>query len=97
MHLPIATIYNQSEEQDYLFVFLCDGLLAFKNYMQLALTEEKLYKTCNRSLPMRCSFHKLSKNKHRASQRASVFEFLFDNMEVEESIIQSICSRRRMP
>lgn len=63
--------------------------------MQLVLTEEKLYKTCNRSLPMRFSFHKLSKNKHRASHKASVFEFPFANMEVEENM-QSICSRRRM-
>lgn len=63
--------------------------------MQLALTEEKLYKTCNRSLPMRFRFHKLSKNKHRASQKASVFKFPFANMEVEENI-HSICSKRRM-
>lgn len=80
MHLLTDIIYNQSEVQDNLFVYRGLRPLAFKNYMQLALTEEKLCKTRNRSLSVRFSFYKLSKNKYGARQKAAILEFPFANM-----------------
>lgn len=41
MHLLTDIIYNQSEVQDNLFVYIGLQPLAFNNYMQLALTKEK--------------------------------------------------------
>lgn len=54
--------------------------LALKNGMQLPLTKEKLYKTHNKSLPIRFSFYKLSESNYGTCQKAPILEYPFANI-----------------